>query len=119
MAATATMEQIPRALMEQCITTSISPLVSIDLNSVRNRQSSYNVPLFIYFPVETSLATSLTILGAWIGSLVCGGPSQQYGKKMTLLMNCSFFIVGAILSATGNIYGLFIGRFISGGAFFR
>jgi predicted MFS family arabinose efflux permease len=65
-------------------------------------------------PVEASLATSLTILGAWIGSLICSGPSQQYGKRMTLLMNTSFFIVGAILSATGNIYALFIGRFISG-----
>jgi predicted MFS family arabinose efflux permease len=60
------------------------------------------------------LATSLTILGAWIGSLVCSGPSQQYGKRLTLLFNTAFFIVGAVLSATGNIYALFIGRFISG-----
>lgn len=33
---------------------------------------------------------------------------------MTLLFNTSFFIVGAVLSATGDIYALFIGRFISG-----
>ena len=66
--------------------------------------------------VEASLATSLTILGAWIGSLMGSAPSQQYGKRLTLLFNTVFFIVGAILSSTGNFYALFIGRFISGRA---
>ncbi len=64
--------------------------------------------------VEAQVATSLTILGAWIGSLIASGPSQQYGKRMTLLLNSLFFIVGATLSASGNLYALFIGRFISG-----
>jgi len=63
---------------------------------------------------EAQLATSLTILGAWIGSLLGSGPSQQYGKRMTLLGNNTFFVVGAALSSIGNYYTLFIGRFISG-----
>ena len=65
-------------------------------------------------PVEAQLATSLTILGAWIGCLVASGPSQKYGKRMVLLCNNAFFIVGAVFSCTGNIATLFIGRFISG-----
>jgi len=64
--------------------------------------------------IEASLATSLTLIGAWIGSLAGGMPSQKYGKRMTLLFNTSFFIVGAVISALGNLYCLFIGRFISG-----
>jgi len=64
--------------------------------------------------VEAQVATSLTILGAWIGSLIASGPSQQYGKRMTLLFNSLFFIVGSALSASGNLYALFIGRLISG-----
>jgi predicted MFS family arabinose efflux permease len=67
-----------------------------------------------FITVEAQVATSLTILGAWIGSLISGGPSQQYGKRMTLLCNAAFFIVGAALSASGDLYALFIGRLISG-----
>ena len=69
----------------------------------------------IFFPsVEASLATSLVIVGAWIGSLLGSGPSQLYGKRIVLLANNAFFIAGAAMSASGNIYALFIGRFISG-----
>ena len=64
--------------------------------------------------VEASLATSLVIVGAWIGSLLGSGPSQLYGKRITLLANNAFFIAGAAMSASGNVYALFIGRFISG-----
>ena len=64
--------------------------------------------------VEASLATSLTVFGAWIGCLVAGEPSQLYGKRIVLLANNAFFIAGAAMSASGNIYALFIGRFISG-----
>jgi MFS family permease len=64
--------------------------------------------------VEAFLATSQVIVGAWIGSLLGSGPSQLYGKRITLLANNAFFIAGAAMSASGNVYALFIGRFISG-----
>ncbi|KAJ1435556.1 general substrate transporter [Ochromonadaceae sp. CCMP2298] len=64
--------------------------------------------------LEAQLATSLTIVGAWVGSLVGSIPSQQYGKRLTLIGNSSFFIIGAALSCTGNIYALFAGRLVSG-----
>jgi len=74
-----------------------------------SKQSHVSLPV-----VEAQVATSLTILGAWIGSLISSGPSQQYGKRLTLLFNAVFFVVGSALSASGNLYALFIGRLISG-----
>ena len=87
-----------------------NPLIWIDLCNLYVYYHFHNTSII----VEASIATSLTIFGAWIGCLACSNPSQKYGKRLTLLVNNSFFIVGAALSSTGNIYTLFIGRFISG-----
>jgi predicted MFS family arabinose efflux permease len=70
--------------------------------------------LILCFAVEAQVATAITVLGAWIGSLAGSAPSQKYGKRLTLLFNTTFFIVGAVLASLGNIETLFIGRFISG-----
>ena len=64
--------------------------------------------------VEAQVSTSLTILGAWIGCLIGNKPSELKGRRFTLLWNNVFFIVGAILCSLGNLYTLFIGRFIAG-----
>eukprot|EP01039_Chlorochromonas_danica_P006661 gene6661-7360_t len=64
--------------------------------------------------IEASVATALTVLGAWIGTLVASKPSELKGRKFTLVANTSLFVIGAVLSAVGNIYALMIGRFISG-----
>jgi len=70
--------------------------------------------MMILFTVEASLATSLTVFGAWIGCLLAGEPSQRHGKRIVLLTNNVFFIIGAAMSASGDVYALFFGRFISG-----
>lgn len=64
--------------------------------------------------IEASLATALTVLGAWIGCMIGSKPSELKGRKFTLLANNLFFIIGGLLSALGSIETLFIGRFISG-----
>ena len=64
--------------------------------------------------VGAQLATSLTIVGAWIGALIGSYPAEVYGRRPTLLGNNLFFICGAVLAATGNVYALYLGRFISG-----
>lgn len=63
---------------------------------------------------EAQLATALTVLGAWIGSLLGSKPAEIYGRRTTLLWNNILFIVGAVLSASGNFALLFTGRLISG-----
>jgi len=63
---------------------------------------------------EASLATSLIVIGAWIGCLIGSKPSEVKGRKWTLLANNVFFLVGAALTCSGNLALLFIGRFISG-----
>lgn len=72
------------------------------------------VLFFISCSVEASLATSLTVIGGWIGCLMATYPSEKYGRKTTLLANNSMFIIGAALSASGNLPALFVGRFVSG-----
>lgn len=65
--------------------------------------------------VEASLATALTVLGAWIGCTIISKPTELYGRRPVLLFNCTLFIAGGILSAsTHSVFTLLIGRFISG-----
>ena len=64
--------------------------------------------------IEISLATSLLIVGAWIGCLAASKPSEVYGRKKTLLWNNIILIAGAIFAASGNTVLLYIGRFVSG-----
>jgi SP family facilitated glucose transporter-like MFS transporter 8 len=64
--------------------------------------------------VDISLATSLAILGAWIGCLFTSKPLDFYGRKKTLIGNSLFYILGAILCTITNKYTLFMGRFVSG-----
>mmetsp|Transcript_14699 Transcript_14699/g.20195 ORF Transcript_14699/g.20195 Transcript_14699/m.20195 type:complete len:528 (+) Transcript_14699:268-1851(+) len=66
------------------------------------------------FLVEAQLATTLTIVGAWAGCLMGSLPAEKYGRKTAVLGNNLCFIVGAAIAATGNVYGLFIGKLISG-----
>eukprot|EP01036_Dinobryon_divergens_P025085 gene25085-33600_t len=64
---------------------------------------------------DAQLATALTIVGAWIGcSLLGSAPAERFGRKMTVLGTNLFFIIGGLVAASGSIYGLFIGRLISG-----
>lgn len=63
---------------------------------------------------KAQVATALGILGAWVGSLSGSAPSEKYGRKFTLLCNNIPIMMGALLTATGNEYCLYIGRFVLG-----
>ena len=85
--------------------------------------------------VEAQVATSLVVVGGWIGSLI-GGPlsdvsniacflvtwcslfsgvlDQKYGRRLITLHNNWFFIVGAVLCSFSNKWILFVGRLVAG-----
>ena len=65
-------------------------------------------------PFEASLATSLTVIGAWIGSYLGAVPAERYGRRTTVLFNGLFYISGSVLAADGYAISLYIGRLISG-----
>lgn len=65
-------------------------------------------------PFEASLATSLTVVGAWIGSFMGAVPAEKYGRRLTILANSIFYIAGSLLASDGNSESLYIGRLISG-----
>lgn len=64
--------------------------------------------------VEVQVATSLTVAGGWVGCMMGSYPAEKFGRKITLLANVIFFIVGSAMAASGNLVALFIGRFILG-----
>jgi len=64
--------------------------------------------------IQIQIATSLVVAGAWVGCFIAAKPSEKYGRKVTLLMNNLLYIVGSILSASGNFNLLCAGRFIGG-----
>ena len=73
--------------------------------------------IYVYLELtelDAQLATSLTVLGAWFGSLFASKPAGLYGRRYTLLANTLFFFIGTALSSSGDFYSLFIGRFIVG-----
>eukprot|EP01033_Poteriospumella_lacustris_P005164 gene5164-3683_t len=64
--------------------------------------------------IEAQTATSLTVAGGWVGCMIGSYPAEKYGRKLTMLANNLFFIVGSAMAASGNLTALFIGRFILG-----
>eukprot|EP00599_Poterioochromonas_sp_BG-1_P004192 CAMPEP_0173143058 /NCGR_PEP_ID=MMETSP1105-20130129/6453_1 /TAXON_ID=2985 /ORGANISM="Ochromonas sp., Strain BG-1" /LENGTH=504 /DNA_ID=CAMNT_0014056559 /DNA_START=22 /DNA_END=1536 /DNA_ORIENTATION=+ len=63
---------------------------------------------------EVQVASALVVAGGWIGCMVGSIPTESKGRKWTILWNNVFFIVGAVLTAIGNLPCLLIGRFIAG-----
>jgi MFS family permease len=87
--------------------------------------------------VEAQLATSLVVVGGWIGS-IAGGPLsdvstqdvfyimfslcmfslghilQTYGRRLVTLVNNWCFIIGAAMCSVSNKWILYGGRFIAG-----
>ncbi len=63
---------------------------------------------------QNSTLYYILIYLAWIGSLLGATPSGIYGRRFTLLGNTANFILGGALSASGNVYCLYVGKFVSG-----
>ncbi|KAG6444239.1 hypothetical protein O3G_MSEX003277 [Manduca sexta] len=64
---------------------------------------------------EASWAASLLCLGAVWGSVPAGLISEYFGRKKTLLYLALPLLISWILVASSpNVYGLYVGRFVSG-----
>lgn len=51
--------------------------------------------------LEAQIATSLAILGAWIGCYCGSQPAEKYGRRLIVLGTNIFFIIGGVLTAIG------------------
>ena len=64
---------------------------------------------------QKEMATSSTSLGALIGALCAGFPSDWFGRKVVIAIANVVFIVGAVVQAAAHNIGTLIGgRFIVG-----
>ncbi|KAL3661249.1 hypothetical protein V7S43_013858 [Phytophthora oleae] len=73
----------------------------------------------LMFPRHTkaqwTIAVSAWIFGGMIGALVIGRFSNKYGRKLIMMSNCFFMIVGAVVQASASSIEMFIGgRVLSG-----
>lgn len=60
---------------------------------------------------------SITILAAWIFSMVAGHFTEKYGRKMVIIYASVIFTVGSIVMALAlDKWMLLVGRFIVGAA---
>ena len=64
--------------------------------------------------MQASIATSMTVLGAWLGCSQGSHPSERYGRKTTVLLNNVLYIAGALMAASGLEVLLYVGRFVTG-----
>ncbi|CAI5731836.1 unnamed protein product [Hyaloperonospora brassicae] len=93
-------------------------------NSIFNNEADCNArPVApgtcLMFPGHTksewTIAVSSWIVGGMIGSLLTGRVSNKFGRKPTMMANCIFMIVGALVQATSSTISIFtIGRFFAG-----
>ena len=64
---------------------------------------------------ERSLTVSLTLLGAFFGSLIAGFSSKNIGRKVIIILSDVLFTGGALVMAfSEKIFVLMIGRFTVG-----
>jgi MFS family permease len=64
---------------------------------------------------DAQLATSLIIVGAYVGCLLGSTVSERFGRKKGIIWNNIFFIIGALMCGLGNsIEVIFVGRAITG-----
>lgn len=65
--------------------------------------------------LQISVAQAAAIAGAGIGAFAVGPPSDRFGRRLVLLANNLFFILGTLLSALASHYWMLIlGRVIVG-----
>lgn len=58
---------------------------------------------------------SVTILGAWIFSMIAGSVSQSFGRRLTVLMSSVVFTVGSlVMGLAPDVWVLLVGRFTVG-----
>ncbi|GMF15740.1 unnamed protein product [Phytophthora lilii] len=73
----------------------------------------------LMFPGHTktqwTIAVSSWIVGGMFGSLVTGRISNKFGRKPTMMANCVFMIIGAVIQAfSANISVFTVGRVVAG-----
>ena len=72
-------------------------------------------PLFHLSTFATELLVSSTLLGALLGAVGSGRMTDYYGRRKSLLIAASGFIIGSLLSTVAINLGLLIsGRFVVG-----
>ena len=66
------------------------------------------------FTAEVQIASTLIMVGAWIGCMLGSYPLDRYGRKKTVLFNTFFYVTGAVLAGSGLLSLLYVGKLLTG-----
>ncbi len=70
--------------------------------------------VLVFITVKAQALMVLTFVGCLLGSLASFYPADKYGRKMTLVGNTAFFLIGSLFACSGEINTLYMGRFLIG-----
>jgi len=65
-----------------------------DIDLSKQLQQVIHLKITLCIKISFQVATAMTIIGAWLGSLLSGFPAEPLGLRQVLLLNNVFFIVG-------------------------
>lgn len=72
-------------------------------------------PVLDLTPTQDSLVSSLMPLGAMLGSIMMTPLNEYFGRKMSIIISCLWYTVGAGLCAGSHTYSMmYAGRFLLG-----
>ena len=116
---TVTLSYCHTATLRACVSLTVYSLHSLIIHPTLHACTCIHVGT-IYNDIQLTttdaqLATSLIIVGAYVGCLLGSTVSEKFGRKKGILWNNIFFILGSLLCGLGNsIEVIFVGRAITG-----
>jgi MFS family permease len=70
---------------------------------------------FVLKSSDLSLITSILSAGTFFGAIIAGDVADFIGRKFTIIIGCTIFIIGIIIQTASSSVGVLVaGRFISG-----
>ncbi|KAI4955391.1 hypothetical protein J4E91_001251 [Alternaria rosae] len=86
-----------------------------DFGSTSQTIKDYRNSTFVVAPWQQSLVTSILSAGTFFGAIRAGDIADFIGRRFTIIMGCSIFIVGGILETASIGLGVMVaGRLIAG-----
>lgn len=90
-------------------------LIALAIDAMLPALISIGETLQVKSPNDAQLIVSIIFAGMGIGLVLYGPLSDAYGRKLSIYVGVSFFMIGSLLAYFSNTFGLMLfGRFLEG-----